>query len=344
MPNSIKPTVIEMKLLSHILTRLTVLAAESQPEGWRLTLLETVWHKKQVRIRSCKRDHRFGEGAKLAAKTPVALVLYGHGIISKIYPAESDLAARITGNAQEFISFSEPSGDKEIRLTFLRRELYDSLAEQLAGYGLPVVATRICAPQEWRQEVKAAGEEFFTRDLRIRSLMKPSPENSRIASLAASKLMLPVLCSALALLMANYFVYSRLESETEKQRYELGILRSDVAVRDREQTERRKLQEQYLRPSRWRYSFLADRIAGTVPDGVMLTALSMNPLLKKLQENKPLQADAGRIVIRGESLSSEPVAEFADRLRELEFAEQLKLISLDRDRTGQYVFEIEIRL
>ena len=332
-----------MHPLCRILNGLTVIAAASGDGGWEYTLFALVLRRGRVRIKKRIRNFQPGDRNRGWRNRPAVLVIYGREVVSRICPDKSDFAVRIREN-KEFISFGELQEGGTVKLTFMRREAYRLLRNRLEEEHFPIVAARICAGSDCTEEVYAAGKEYFTNDLTLRRLLKPSAEGSALASLLFSRLALPVLGSALVFLGANRWVCGRLEQDVQRRQAELGTLRQSALLRERRHTEGKQVETEYAPPLPYPYAFLADRIASAVPDGVMLTVLGIRPLCGRLQFGRPLPPADPKAIVRGESVSSASVAGFADTLKSLDFGRRLNLVSLDRDRESRYVFELEIPL
>ena len=333
-----------MNFWGHILNRLTVLYVVFTEGGREYTLFELGQRHGKVEIKNRQPGFHPATGKGRQRKHPVVIVLSGCGIVSKEYPAGSEMAARITGHPEEFLYASEALESGRQLLTFLRREQYNAVIREWSSCKLPLVGIRIDPKGDAEQEAQASATEFFGETLSRKSLLKASSENNALWSLMTGKLLLPVLGVIALGLLVNFFVRQCLQQQAEEQQFLLSWLQQTTAVRDQEQGQQRQLQEMLLPKASYPNAWLADRIASIVPNGVVLIELSIQPTTKKLQENKPLQADPNRIVIRGESAVAAPVTQLTDTLRSLKLASSVQLLSLTRDRNGQYLFEIDLRL
>lgn len=332
-----------MNRLRIVFNRFFVLEALHGASGWSYVLYELTAYRGRVRIKRRVRNFSPSALLKNKPKFPFALIIAGQGIISKNYDASSEFVGEITQNSEEFLSVTEALGGK-VQLTFMRRQLYAELMQELEKYNLPIVATHISGAKNRSGEVLAAGGEFYNEDLTLRNVLKPSAKGSTLASLAASRLMLPVLVIILAVLVCNFMAGQSLQQRSAEQIYALRQLQKGADARGKQQSEIARFRKEYSYQPRWPYSFVADRIASVLPSQIMLTVLTINPLGKKLQENKPLITERDVVLIRGEAPASLPVTIFADNLRSLEFAHNLQLTAMERDRDNKYIFEIMIRL
>lgn len=330
-------------MLKGILKKMFVLSAVHDGSDWRFTLIELIRYRKKTRV---KRRLSIDDPGSLKKyrKEPFVLVIGGAGVISKIFSAEDISAARISDNPDKFISYTEPAGGDSFKLTFMRRELFDGLIRQLAPYKLSVISTRIDTHGNILIESLEAGDDFFGKGLSLREILHPAPETNQLASVCTNKIMLPVLGGILIILSLNFFIQHNLRQEIQRQQFLLTRLNRELNSDTEQEKQRAKVVTMLLPGSKDNYSLLADRIASVVPAEITLTELTLTPLGKKIQEGKPLQAQTGKVKITGNGSSSNPVAVFADSLKSFGFVKDIKLVSLDKDRTGNYVFEIELYL
>lgn len=345
-----------MNPLRHILKTLIVIVAESETSGWRCARYGLILYKDRVRIQSRRSNLTPQQIGTEKIKSPVVVVMRGAGIVSKTVAADSELLSAVS-NGKDFVWATErvsgtagdesvkpeaAAGGESIRLTFMRRELWDSLMVQLGESRKFVIATHIGLEANIQEEIRTAGEDFFGKELTLANLIKPGAESNTLASLVASRLLLPVLACALMVLTINYRVNAGLQETVEQQSLELGLLRKNEAAHQKKMAEKKKIETLYLQKSHYPHSVVADRIASLVPTGIMLTMLTINPIEKRIQNYKPLQVAMNKATIKGESVAPEPVTQFTESLKTLDFVRRTRLLSYDRNRSGKYSFEIEI--
>jgi Tfp pilus assembly protein PilN len=312
------------------------------------TLTDGEWHYRIVEVARTKSGFRITETNRTQQevkkrKFPVVLVLSGQGIVDKSYPTGDPALQRIAARPEEFLFAQEDRGETQ-RLTFMRREQYEQALAGCSAVRGAVIGVRIDPQGDMEAEALAAGREFFDDALSFRQLKKASPENNTLFSLLTGRLLLPVLGMVLIALTVNFFVRKGLEEEREQQQFLLGRLQQNAAAREQEEGGQRRLQELLLPQARHPYAWIADRIAVVIPEGVVLTELTVHPLQAKLQVDKPARTDAGRVVIRGESSGAASVTRLTDTLSRSEVHRSVQLISLSRGRDGNYLFEIDLRL
>lgn len=330
-------------MLKGVLRKLFVLSAIYDGSGWRFTFIELIRIKKRVRFRgrSCMTDL---EPLKKYRKEPFVLIIGGVGVISKIFDIDDASAGRISDNTGQFISCREPAGTDSVKLTFMRRELFDSLMQQLSIYKLPIISTRIDPDNNILKESTEAGNDFFGTGFSVSRLIRPTAETSILASLYTNKLMLPVLSGLMLILVLNFFIGRNLQQEFQQQQLLLNRLTKENSFVTDQKKQQAKLLSMLLPEFKYRYSLLADQIASVVPADVTLVELTINPLSKKIQVNKPLSTEINKIRIIGSCSLLTQTARFTTSLKNFGFVKDIKILSLDKDRTGNYIFEIELYL
>lgn len=333
-----------MKAIAHILNRLTVLYAAYTEQGWKYTVVEVYRKRGEIRLGEQCDGFSPEEWKGRKHKFPVILVLGGRGIVTKEYATGSEAIQRITAHPQEFLFALEDITENRQQLTFLRREQYDNLMTELSTYKLPVIAVRIDPAGDMAAEARTAANEFFGHTLAGKNLIKPLPENNTLFGLLTSRLLLPVLGLVLSALVVNFFVQQNLQQQVEQQQVVLAGFQRITSQQNEQQGRQQELQGMLAAGPRYPSGWMADRIAAVIPAGVTLTELTVQPVQKKLQDNKPLLIESGRILIRGESASASPVTRLTDTLGRLEMNRSVQLLSLTRDRNNRYQFEIDLRL
>jgi len=327
-----------------ILNRLTVLYAARIEQGWRYTVMEAYRAKGEIRLMKKSDDFSLDRWKGRKQKYPVVVALCGRGIVSKEYPSGAEAIRRITAHPEEFLFGVEKCGQGRERLTFLRRDQYNELMAELSVYKLPIITTRIDPVGDPEAEARATAVDFFGETLAGKNMLKPLPENNTLFGLITGRLLLPVLGVVLLALMVNFFIQQNLQQQAEEQQFILNGFSRTTTQRSQEQDRQQELQEMLVTGLPYPYAWVADRIASVIPPGVTLTELTIQPILKKLQENKPLTIETNRVVIRGQAASAIPITCLTDTLRSWETSHSVQLLSLTRDRNNHYQFEIDLRL
>lgn len=325
-----------------ILPCLNVLYSVNTETGWDHTLFEVIIRKGRVRLKKRTKDFRPEQLGRKKKKEPLVAVISGRGVIKKTYPSGS-AAAGITGNKKDFLSASEESGDCT-EVTFMRREPYDSLIRELCSHTSGLVGVRLDPDGLPFDEVIAAGNDFFKGSLSAGELLKASPESNKLASLMASRIMLPVIGAAFLIVAVNFFIQRDLQEKTAQQQFVLNRMERTRASETKQRGGKELLGGLLMPQAKHPYAVIADKIADRVPEGVMLTELSINPPNGRLQEKKPLSTHPDKVTIRGESGSAAAVTDFTSALQAIELGETTRLLSMARDRNGKYVFEISLDL
>jgi len=90
---------------------------------------------------------------------------------------------------------------------------------------------------------------------------------------------------------------------------------------------------------------VCDRIAGAVPERVVLTQLAVEPLTKRFEARKPLQRREGVVAVSGAAPDADDVSAFVQRLSELTCCRDVRLTHVEKERDGgRLTFRIEAAL
>lgn len=316
-----------MKPLARIFNRIDFIRAEFAPDGGfsRETWL---WRPGELAPAGCA----------VEKNVLTAAVVCGHGVVTK--PDDAQITARIKADPGTFL-WSSANG----QTSFVRRERLQPLLDDLTGEG--IVAVRIFCLAE-ASDLETSAEEFarqLSDGLRWKSLLKPAAESSSVLQVLVRRAGLPVLGLFLCLLAGNALLSPQFNARRQ-------ALQSEIAARERTAStaasagvrQREQLAAFAARPRTSR-SVLCDRIAGAVPDRVVLTQLAVEPLTKRFETGKPLQRREGAVVVSGAASSASDVSAFVQRLSETGVCRDVRLANVEKERDGdRLVFTIECSL
>ncbi|MNS43826.1 hypothetical protein D3C72_762460 [compost metagenome] len=151
----------------------------------------------------------------------------------------------------------------------------------------------------------------------------------------------------LLILLINFFVFSHYNSKKQ-------LLSSDsitITAKDLDKLkEQVKEKEELLKDQGgdfpYKYAYLADHIASTVPSSVQLDELTINPFdERRSKEQKRKILEQGKVVIRGTANDIQPVNNWVLKLQELPFIQEAVVVNfLFNDQEQNGVFEVSITL
>lgn len=245
----------------------------------------------------------------------------GEAVGSKAYDASNPIVRRIEANKDLYVSVHDAAA-----IDYVRKSVVDSAVKDS---GCKVIETIVCRTMD-SVDTEAHISAARQRRLSISALKKDMSLVDYLASRLLKRLLLPVLIIYLAVLLANFFVHSKL---TER----LGEMRSTYARESAEAKKRSEMtqaQERLFADYRTiqdvNMSGLADNIASLLPDDMRLTSFVFNNML---------------VEICGDAFSSEAVMSFVDALRDKVKCEAVNVISLEKDRKEDlFRFEIQMML
>lgn len=316
-----------MKILPRIFSRIAFVRTEFAPDGTFRTEV-FLWHGGAT-----------APAERTAAKHALtAVIACGHGVVTK--HTDTQIAARVKADAETFL-WSSSNG----QFSFVRRERLEELRGELAGEGIVPVAV-FCADAAADFHTQAALFATQVYDtVRWLWLLRLTDGSSAAAQVLARRLRFPVLGAFLLLLAANAFFSPRLMARRQALQTELAAReRSASGAASANARQRRLLAEFSAAPDVSR-ALLCDRIAGAVPEAVVLTALEVEPLTKRFEAGKPLERREEVVVIRGTAPAAGDVSAFTRQLTTSAGCRAVQLANVEKERDGDRLsFRIETAL
>ncbi len=330
-----------MKLLHNILNRVNVLTADySTADSYSLHLTEC---RRRVGGVECGDDGEeiadLADARKKLAACPVVVVVSGYGVITRQVDTSADIVAKVTAADGDF-RWTRHGND----ISFMREEQLKPLTDALAEINAKVAEVQ-CAAAIDMQVVKDAVDRYYAEQVNFKTLLKPSAAGSAMAQYAASRLKLPVLGLILLALMINTMVSPGVRAEYETANVKLQALRRTIGQADDVTRRQQELIREYDRTLPMRISFLCDRLAAAVPEGITLRSLAVQPPLRSIENGKKTTFAQDVVEITGEASGAGDVSDYIARLNGLGIATQVRLASMEQDgESGLFGFKIEIEL
>ena len=324
-----------MKLLHNILNRVNVLMVEySTAESYSLRLMECRWRGGAVECGDGEEVVDLADVRKKLTAFPVVVSVAGYGVITRQADTAADIVAKVTATGSGF-RWTRQGND----ISFMREEQLKPLTDALAEIKAKVAAVQ-CAMM-----VKDVAERYYTEQVNLKTLLKPSATGSAMAQYAAGRLKLPVLGIILLSLMVNTMVSPGMRAEHETANMELQALRRTIGQADDATKRQQELIREYDRTLPLCISFICDRLAAAVPEDITLTSLAVQPPLRSIENGKKTTFAEDAVEITGEASGAGDVSDYIVRLNGLGIASQVRLASMEQDgESGMFGFKIEIEL
>lgn len=337
-----------MGWLEYIFKRVIVVFVRLQKdETMKIDLVHTIRDKRGVRVENVVAGVELEELGGMKLKEPVLMVVSGHGVIRKVFQVgDEEGMERVMGNEELIYSRSGGENGGTV-LCFTRRERLATLDEMILREQFPVLEMKVdCDAGKKTDEAALSLAEVFYKDkVGWRELIHGGARGDRLAGLVAGKIKIVMLCGLLGLLLVNYLWNASVRERYAGQQMEMSSLERDVSDREKLSREMENMVREFKGNEIRHYGVMLDRIAAVVPPKVNLETLTVNPLLKTIEERKSLVLREGYVELSGETSDSGEVTVFTGALAECDFAHRVKLLSLDKDReTGIFHFKILIDL
>ncbi len=266
-----------------------------------------------------------------AGKAPLLVMACGYGVITKDTASAPEITAKVMAPGSGFVWSADG-----VNISFVREAQMEPFAELS-----PLAVT--CGASAADAEKVAV--QYYATHVRLRELLRPSPASSALALLLARRIQLPVLGVVLLLLVLNAAVSPQVRNRREAAETEMAALQKRIGKADDTSRGRAQAVAEWGRALPRRFGWLCDRAATVLPKDITLTSLSVQPLLKNIEEGrKPLFSER-EMVISGRTPRSESVSDYVTALGGLQMAQQVRLSSVEYDREkGFYNFRINLEL
>ncbi len=269
--------------------------------------------------------------AATVAKGIAVVTVSGHGTIAK--SVDSQVAARVREDGATFLA-TRSAG----QLAFVRHERLEPLRAALSDVGIRpqavfVGTTPAEAAQRWR-----AG-------LRWRDPLRLTDEGSALAQALVRRSALPVLGAVLGLLLANALAGPSLRGRRQQLEARLAACERTAATASETDARQRLLLEEFAARPGVPRAVLCDRIAAAVPERVVLTRLSVEPLAGRFEAEKPLRRNERTALVAGTAQAAGDVSLFVERLAAEACCRTVRLEHVERERDAErLVFRIALGL
>lgn len=156
-----------------------------------------------------------------------------------------------------------------------------------------------------------------------------------------------ILSFFLVALTVNYFVVNHLNQVAADYEQEISGYQDNFAVIDRiKQEKQRKLilfQNSGIQSGNL-LSFYTDDIGTTVPKDILLTELSVFPLVQQLKPKHKVETDNSKIVVHGITSNSKVLDDWMEDLEKKEWVQSVEVINYSRTDDKHSVFHIMIHI
>lgn len=326
-----------MSILRHIVNRFYVLSIRFRDEHHYDMSMVMCRVAKDIEPDVGEEVQDLDEIKKKVGKVPLIVVLSGYGVISKDVAASPGIEAKITGEPENYRW--NRVGDM---LTFVRVSQVDELLKYLTEKQINPLATLLVADSD--AGVDVAGE-YISGKVNLRTIFQPSALGSSIAMLAFDKLKLPVLGLVLLALLVNFFASSGVENKYRATHLRFEQLRRESDNSTSVSKRKQQIIADFGRDSNIPFAVLCDRAAKDAPRNVTLTSLSIQPLLKSIEEGREIKISQKTMVVAGFAPDSRAISDYVSALQRQSFVREIKLASIEQNReTGAINFSINIGL
>lgn len=189
--------------------------------------------------------------------------------------------------------------------------------------------------------------EFFSGERENNHLIAKSREEFVFGRLV-KYISIGSLSMILILLLLNFFIWDSLRNRNTELTYEVARneqLLSQLSEKEKEFRVKENLVVQYIGSnSKTHYSWYADKLCSTLPSGIRLTLLDIQPLVKKHKTGIAIEYKNRQIEVEGDARNMSEISEWVKSIDREKWAKKVELISFftDNDQaTGHFKLQIK---
>lgn len=151
----------------------------------------------------------------------------------------------------------------------------------------------------------------------------------------------------LGLLLINFLVFNHYFNKVNElgQISELNqATKTKIITLDKSVSKKEKMINDILKGNTSKTSFYNDRIISDLPKSILLSDLEYQPLLKRINKEKPIEINKGIIRIAGTSDDSEVFSDWITQLERLEWVDKVDIIDYGTESRSVSDFQIKVAL
>lgn len=291
----------------------------------------------------------FTEIATCFNKRYLALLLVsGYGVISKQAETSSskEVIDNITNNKDTFYYNISGENDGQ-RVDFIRNIQIQPLRQIFIEYRIPICDIKLLSTKETpnKKQIINLIQEFILQNLNVKNIVKPNKKNSIIALSIYNRLRNRVLAGIIIVLLASLLMKNYIDKKNSVLAVEVGKIQKELGDEINLVKQKNELFKEFDKCSEWRFSWLCDRIAVSVTDEMSLYSLSIQKLVKKLENNKPIELQNNVIIVSGSVTDSDLVSVFMENLKKESFVKRITLLSTIKNKdSALFNFTVELLL
>ena len=151
----------------------------------------------------------------------------------------------------------------------------------------------------------------------------------------------------LGILLVNFLVFNHYFEATERIRTNLALdsenKKNLTLLRDRVEEKEKKV-DAILSFSNSKASFYLDRLAASIPQSILLTALQYQPLSVPIQAAKPIVLQGNTILVLGSSANSEDFSTWITQLETMDWVDKVETMDYDYRNNTSSEFKVHINI
>ncbi|MDO3695884.1 hypothetical protein QVZ41_13620 [Wenyingzhuangia sp. chi5] len=152
-----------------------------------------------------------------------------------------------------------------------------------------------------------------------------------------------ILCLLLINFLLFNFYYNKVESLNQTAQLNQSTKIKMIKLKE-EVTKAKKTTDDILKSSTSKSSFYVNQMIQSIPNSILLSELSYQPLQKRVKENKPILIEENIILISGESNNSVLYSNWIALLESKEWVKKVEVLSYSDAKKSISFFSIKIKI
>ncbi|MCX6180630.1 MAG: hypothetical protein NT150_01705 [Bacteroidetes bacterium] len=182
-------------------------------------------------------------------------------------------------------------------------------------------------------------ESFFNSDF-LSSAKSEFKEKRKFTVLGIG-----VLVFFFVLMLVNFLVYDSLKSSNAELQAEFNLQSENFKKSEKLKKEleaKKELKDKLGVSGVTKIAYYLDQIAATVPTQIQLTEMTVNPVKKKIKDDKEIEYDVNHIVIAGKCKKSIYYNEWKQQLAKMDWVSNISVVNyIDADdEVGEFVLKL----
>ena len=265
---------------------------------------------------------------------PIIVLISGKGVISKSSLNNESIIQRVKSNDSLCYSYDK---ERDI-ISFVQKAQFES------DISLFTNVVHIKVVNEINDElINKTISEFYGEIFTIKNIIQYNDDSKKIISYLIKKFEIPFMITIFVILLVNFFVNSHFSENNSKLQMELINSKRITKNKESQIKNGQKLLSENSPNRSFATSVFLDKLSSQLPSSITLTYFSVDPVIRRIESQKPLKITRNLILLKGETVSANDITIMTNRIEELAFSKKVKIKNITQKKgSADLEFEVEI--